>query len=138
MLVASPAEGCRCIGVSSMSTGTVARRLIELCRAGQFHRALDELYAEDACSIEMNGNKTGPLGDAKGLAAIRRKGKAFQENCIKVHSVLVSDPLIAGPFFTIAMGLDATYKDGARRSLKEVCVYEVRNGKIVREQFFYS
>jgi hypothetical protein len=121
-----------------MSTGTVARRLIELCRAGQFDRALDELYAEDARSIELDGNVAGPLGNAVGLAAIRRKTQAFKEQCVKVHSVLVSDPLVAGPFFTIALGLDATYKEGGRRAMNEVCVYEVRNGKIVREQFFYA
>lgn len=117
-----------------MSTGTVARRLIELCRAGQFDRAIDELYAENACSIEVDAAR----GEARGLAAIRRKAKAFKEECVQVHSVLVSDPLIAGPFFTIALGLDATYKDGRRRSKNEVCLYEVRNGKIVREQFFYG
>jgi hypothetical protein len=120
-----------------MSTGNVARRLIELCRAGQFDRALDELYSDDARSIEMDGMK-GPLGNAEGLVAIRRKGKTFEENCVEVHSVTVSDPLIAGSFFTIAMGLDATYKEGGRRAMKEVCVYEVRNDKIVREQFFYE
>ena len=120
-----------------MSTGTVARRLIELCKAGQFNRALDELYAEDARSIEMDGG-TSPMATAVGLMAIRQKGKAFEESYSKVHSVLVSDPLIAGPFFTIALGVDATYKDGSRRALKEVCVYEVRNDKIVREQFFYA
>ena len=120
-----------------MSTGTVARRLIELCRAGQFNRALDELYAEDARSIEVSGSDD-KSGNVIGLAAIRRKGKEFQENCTQLHSVLVSDPLIAGPFFTIALGVDATYKDGSRRALKEVCVYEVRNDKIVREQFFYA
>ncbi len=121
-----------------MSTGTVARRLIELCKAGQFDRALDELYAEDARSIEMEGSDSGAVGIAHGLAAIRRKGRLFEASCIEVHSVLVSDPLIAGPFFTIAMGVDATYTDGARRAMKEVCVYEVRNDKIVREQFFYA
>ena len=120
-----------------MSTGTVARRLIELCRAGQFNRALDELYAEDARSIELDSGDAKP-GSVVGLTAIRRKGKDFEENCAQLHSVLVSDPLIAGPFFTIALGVDATYKDGSRRALKEVCVYEVRNGKIVREQFFYA
>jgi hypothetical protein len=121
-----------------MSTGTVARRLIELCRAGQFDRALDELYADDARSIEMDDLAKGPLGNAEGLAAIRRKGKAFEESTLEVHSLTVSDPLIAGSFFTIAMGLDATYKEGGRRAMKEVCVYEVRNDKIVREQFFYA
>ena len=40
--------------------------------------------------------------------------------------------------FTIALGFDATYKEGGRRAMKEVCVYEVKNDKIVREQFFYA
>ena len=114
-----------------MSTGTVARRLIELCRAGQFDRAFDELYSEDACSVEAEGQ-------ARGLAAIRRKSKAFRERSFQVKSVLVSDPLIAGPFFTVAMHLNATCNKGAEKALKEVCVYEVRNDKIVREQFFFE
>lgn len=121
-----------------MSTGTVARRLIELCRAGQFDRALDELYADDARSIEVDGQSSGPLRNADGLAAIRLKSKAFKDQWLKVNSVLISDPLIAGPYFTIAMHVDATYKQGGQRAMKEVCVYEVRNDKIVREQFFYA
>lgn len=120
-----------------MSTGTVARRLIELCRAGQFNRAIDELYAEDARGMDPEANDSSPLGSIQGLAAIRRrKGKVLAKDYVKVHSVLVSDPLIAGPFFTIAMGVDATYEDGARRAMNEVCVFEVRDGKIVRQQLF--
>lgn len=118
-----------------MSTGTVARRLIELCRAGQFNRAFEELYAADARSIAMHADAAGAPQAAKALSATR-KCEALAQNWVKVHSVLVSDPLIAGPFFTIAMGVDATYKDGARRAVNEVCVYEVRNDKIVSEQSF--
>jgi hypothetical protein len=44
--------------------------------------------------------------------------------------------LIAGDFFSIAMGIDATWKQGGRNSLEEICVYRVRDGKIVLEQFF--
>ena len=124
-----------------MSTGNVARRLIELCRVGQFDRAVEELYAKDARSIEMDrqgGVSGGPLVDAEGLEAIKQKGRRFESSVAKVHGITVSDPLIAGSFFTIAMGFDATYKEGGRKAMKEVCVYEVRDDKIVREQFFYS
>jgi ketosteroid isomerase-like protein len=119
-----------------MSTGTVARRLIELSRAGDFNRAFDELYAEDACSFEIRGGLLRPSASARGLAAIRRKNRSFQQECEKLHAVLVSDPLIAGPYFTIARGFDATFRDGTRRSDRTMCVYEVRDGKIVREQYF--
>jgi SnoaL-like domain len=121
-----------------MSTGNVARRLIELCRAGKFDRAVDELYAKDARSIEMDEMSAGPFGNVEGLDAIKQKGKRFENGLAEVHGITVSDPLIAGPFFTIALGFDATYKEGGRRAMKEVCVYEVRDDKIVREQFFYS
>ena len=121
-----------------MSTGNVARRLIELCRDGHFDRAVEELYAGDARSIEMDGMSNGPLGNVEGLDAIKQKGKRFEDSVTEVHGITVSEPLIAGPFFTIAMGFDATYKEGGRRAMKEVCVYEVRDDKIVREQFFYS
>jgi hypothetical protein len=125
-----------------VSTGNVARRLIELCRVGQFDRAVEELYAKDARSIEMDGQgdgtSGGALGNADGLEAIRLKGQRFENSVAEVHGITVSDPLIAGSFFTIAMGFDATYKQGGRKAMKEVCVYEVRDDKIVREQFFYS
>lgn len=121
-----------------MSTKTVAQRLVELCRAGEFGKALDELYADDAVSIEADGMQSGPLGNAQGLAAIRQKGKTFDATVENIHAVTVSDPSVAGRFFTVVMGLDATYKEGGRREMQEICVYEVRDGKIVREQFFYG
>ena len=109
-----------------------------MCRAGQFDRAFDELYDDAACSIEVAGRSADAVGEAKGLAAIKRKSKKFREQTFEVKSVLVSDPLIAGPFFTVAMHLNAIGKEGTPKALKEVCVYEVRNDKIVREQFFFE
>ncbi|MBM0106775.1 nuclear transport factor 2 family protein [Steroidobacter sp. S1-65] len=120
-----------------MSTESVARRLVQLCREGKFDGAQDELYAPDARSIEMEG-MIGELGSVQGLEAIREKGRKFSESYTEVHGVEVSDPLIADPFFSIVMAFDATFKEGGRRAMREICVYEVRNDKIVREQFFYA
>ena len=119
-----------------MNTEAIARRLVQLCREGKFNEAQDELYAEQARSIEPDG-VAGALGSVEGMDAIREKGRRFEDTCEAIHDVICSDPLIAGPYFTITMGLDATYKDGGRRVGEEVCVYEVADGKIVREQFFY-
>lgn len=119
-----------------MSTESVARRLVELCREGKFNQAQDELYAPHARSIEVDG-MTGPLGSVDGLEAIREKGRRFSDSLTEIHAVEVGDPLIAEPFFSLVMGFDATYKEGGRRVLREICVYEVANDKIVREQFFY-
>lgn len=120
-----------------MSVESIARRLVQLCREGKFDQAQDELYAANARSMEIEG-MTGPLGSVEGLDAIREKGRQFTASYTEVHGIEVSDPLIAEPFFSLVMGFDATYKQGGRRALREICVFEVANDKIVREQFFYS
>lgn len=120
-----------------MNTQQVANRLVELCRRGEFTKAQDELYAQDAVSVEPEGSPGGALGNARGLDAIREKGKAFEQRYEKIHGITVSDPLVSGEFFSIVMGLDVTWKQGGRYPIEEICVYRVRNGKIVLEQFFY-
>ena len=54
-----------------------------------------------------------------------------------MHGGSVSDPVVADGWFSVSMGIDATYKDRGRQAMREICVYQVRDGKIVREQFFY-
>ena len=121
-----------------MNTEQVANRLVELCRRGEFQQAQNELYAQDAVSVEPEGAPGGALGNARGLDAIREKGKAFDQTYETIHGITVGDPIVAGEFFSIVMGLDATWKQGGRYAMEEICVYRVRNGKIVLEQFFYS
>jgi hypothetical protein len=117
-----------------MTPTEVALRLVELCRQGAYHTAQSELYAADAVSIEPEGS---PSRTVTGLDAIAAKGREFAES-MDVHGGTVSDPLVAGPFFSVAMTLDATPRGGGPRiQMEEICLYEVRDGKIVREQFFY-
>ena len=120
-----------------MNTSQVAARLVELCRQGQYEQAQNELYADDAVSIEMAGLPPDALGDAHGLEAIREKGRRWADNLVEIHGSSVSDPVVAGEWFSVAMGIDATYKDRGRMPMEEICVYRVRDGKIVHEQFFY-
>lgn len=121
-----------------MNTDQVAKRLVELCREGKYEQAQDELYAQDAVSVEMASMQSGALGNVEGLAAIREKGRRWKENIVEVHGGSVGDPVLAGDWFSLAMGIDATYKDMGRVDMQEICVYRVRDGKIVHEQFFYS
>ncbi|MFD0738799.1 SnoaL-like domain-containing protein [Lysobacter koreensis] len=121
-----------------MNTQQVADRLVALCREGKYEQAQDELYAEDAVSLEMPGLPPGALGDAKGLDEIREKGRKWAQNIVEIHGGSVSDPVVADAWFSVAMAIDATYKDMGRMPVEEICVYRVRDGKIVHEQFFYS
>ena len=119
-----------------MDIQQVAHRLVELCRAGQYDQAQEELYADAAVSIEGDGQKAESI--VRGMAAIREKGKQWADNLVEVHGGSVSDPVIADGWFSVAMGLDATYKDMGRVAMKEIAVYQVRDGKITHEQFFYN
>lgn len=124
--------------MSPEQTETVARRLVELCREGRFSQAHDELYAPNARSIEMEAMSGGALGNVDGLDAIRQKAREFDQTYDQIHALIVSEPLVASPFFTCTMTIDATWKGRGRAPMNEVCVYEVAGGKIVREQFFYG
>ena len=121
-----------------MNTEQVAKRLVELCREGKYEQAQDELYGEDAVSIEMEGLPPGALGNAAGMPAIREKGRKWQAGIEAIHGGSVSDPVVAGDWFSVAMGIDATYKGMGRMDMQEICVFRVRDGKIVHEQFFYD
>lgn len=119
-----------------MNTEQVAKRLVDLCRQGMYEAAQDELYSKDAVSVEMEGSQG--IGDAKGLEAIREKGRQFNAMVEAVHGGSVSDPVIADNWFSIALALDVTMKGRGRMNMSEICVYRVRDGKIVHEQFFYD
>lgn len=121
-----------------MSTETVAKRLVAMCRHGQFEEAQHELYAKDAVSIEPEAAANGPLGSVKGLDAILEKGKRFQAGVSEVHGIEMSDPIIAGNWFSNVLKLDVTMKEHGRITMTEICVYHVQNDKIVLEQFFYD
>lgn len=119
-----------------MDIGQVAQRLVELCREGKYEQAQEELYAADAVSIEGDGRQAD--GVTVGMDAIRAKGKQWADNLVEVHGGSVGEPIIANGWFSIVIGLDATYKDMGRVAMQEIAVYRVRGGKIVHEQFFYD
>ncbi|TBR36496.1 MULTISPECIES: SnoaL-like domain-containing protein [Dyella] len=122
-----------------MSTESVAKRLVVLCREGMYEEAQRELYSQDAQSIEPEGGPPGSLGNVKGLDAIFEKGKKFQESVTEVHGGSISDPVVAGNWFSCSMTLDVTMKEYGRVNMTEICVYHVnKEGKIDREQFFYD
>jgi SnoaL-like domain len=119
----------------TMTTEQVANRLIELCRMGKIDDAQDELFSENAVSMESN-DMMGPKV-VIGLEGIRGKSKLFQSMIEEFHGAVISDPIVSGNHFAITWSLDATMKGQKRSTMEEVCVYKVENGKIVLEQFFY-
>jgi hypothetical protein len=118
-----------------MTTQEVANRFNELSQTGQWEQIQTELFADNAVSIEP---PTSPgMQSAEGLSAIKEKGKRFDEMVEEMHGGYSSAPVVGGRFFSVAMGMDCTMKGMGRQKMDEIALYEVKDGKIVKEQFFY-
>lgn len=118
-----------------MTTQDVANRMSELFKENKWPQVQEELFSDDCESIEPAHSQG--LKYAKGKAAIKQKGEQFNAMIEEVHNGWASDVLVGGNYLTCTMGLDVTMKGMGRMSMNEVCVYEVKDGKIVKEQFFY-
>ncbi len=117
-----------------MNTQQIADRLVAHCRTGDFEAAQKELFADNAVSIEQEASPAFAK-ETKGLKAIFEKGKKFGEMVQEMHSVEISDPMVAGDSFACKMRMDTTMKGRGRVNMEELCVYETENGKIVSESF---
>jgi ketosteroid isomerase-like protein len=115
----------------------IARKLVELCRQEKNEEALDTLYADDAVSVEAVAMPDAPQ-EARSLKAIKAKGEWWINNH-EIHSASVTGPWPHGDRFIVGFQLDVTHKPSGRRmKMEEAGLYHVRNGKIVREEFFYD
>lgn len=119
-----------------MTTLDVATRYKELDQQGLYHLITDELYGSDCESIEPS-TSLGLPQHVKGMTAIREKGKLFGELVEEMFGGYCSDPVVGGNFFSVAMGMDVKMKGQPRMQIDEIAVFEVKDGKIVKEQFFY-
>ena len=122
-----------------MALKDVADALVAHCKAGTEAQGLEELYSEQAESIEA---VPGPGMDSpitKGLAAIKGKHEWWNAN-FEVHDSTVDGPHLHGEDrFAVVFEMDSTHiESGERSKMKEVAVYTVDEGKIVREEFFYT
>lgn len=118
-----------------MKTAAIAKQLVALCRKAEWEKAQRKLYARNAVSIEAEAGPGFPK-ETKGLKNIVAKGHRFTEMIEERHALEVSDPLVADNAFACTMMIDCTMKGMGRVKMTEVCVYQVRKGKIVSEQFF--
>lgn len=123
------------IAEQTLTTEEVAAKFNQLSKEGAWDKIQDELFAENAVSIEPP-NSPG-MQSVEGLAAIKQKGKAFNDMVEAMHGGYSTDPVVAGNHFSVGMGMDVTMKGSGRMKMDEIALYEVKDGKIVKEQFFY-
>lgn len=118
-----------------MTTEEIAKRLITYCKKTDWESAQNELYAQDAKSIEPYSTPEFER-ETVGLEAIKEKGRKFDAMVEKLHSIEISEPLIAENSIALKMTMDVTMKGKGRMKSPELCVYKVKDGKIISEEFF--
>ena len=118
-----------------MTTIEIANRLKELCGKSDYETAQRELFAEDAVSIEPESSPAFEK-ETKGLPAIIEKGGKFNSMVEEMHGITLSEPVVAGNSFALSMRLDAVMKERGPMDSTELCVYKVKDGKIISEEFF--
>ena len=120
-----------------MSTMDIAQRYVALVKEHKNDLCLSELFAPDAVSVEA-GAPPGQDRTARGVEAIRAKGKWWTDNHT-VHSAEVDGPYPHDDRFAVRFSYEITFKpENKRFKMNEVGLFTVKNGKIAKEEFFYS
>ena len=118
-----------------MTTQEISNRLVAMCREGKVEEAKEELFAPDIISLEPYEGLL-PI-ETKGMDAIRKKAELFISMVENFYGSVISEPIVAGDYFSVAWDTDIQMKDEARKTNSELCVYKTKAGKIISEQFFY-
>ncbi len=121
-----------------MTTQEVANRYYELASQSKWIEIQEELHDDNVVSQEPeHAASRGVQITIQGREAVRAKTMANREMIEAIHSQSCSEPIVEGNFFSLGLKRDVTYKNRPRVQLEEICVFQVKEGKIVSEQFFY-
>ena len=118
-----------------MTTQEVATRFNELARQEKWFEIQDELFAENVRSIDPPNSPY--FGYAEGKTAVRKKGEDFVKKIVAFHGAPTTEPVVGGNHFAVGREVDIIVQGFGRIQMKEIMLYEVKDGKIVLEQFFY-
>jgi hypothetical protein len=119
----------------TLTTEEVAARFHELAQQEKWFDIQEEFFAEDVKSIDPPNSPF--MGYAAGKEAVRQKGQDFVKGIEAVHSLYTGVPIVTAHHFAVVREKDLTVKEHGRIQIKQIMLYEVREGKIVCEQFFY-
>ena len=120
---------------TARTTQEVATRFDQLAQQEKWFEIQDELFADNVRSVEPPTAKH--LTNAEGKAAVRKKADDWIKRVEQLHSSYTTTPVAGGNYFSAGRVLDITVKGLGRIKIDEIMLYEVKDGKIVLEQFFY-
>jgi hypothetical protein len=113
----------------------VALKFNELAQQEKWFEIQDLLFDNEVKSIEPAGSPY--FKNEEGKAAVRKKGEEWVKKIEAVHRSYTSQPVVGGNYFAVGREISITVQGMGQIESKELMVYEVKNGKIISEQFFY-
>jgi len=119
----------------TLTTKEVAARFNELAKQEKWFEIQDELFADNVKSIDPPNSPY--FGYAEGKSAVRKKGEDFVKRIEAAHRRHTTEPIIAGNHFAVGREVDITVQGYGRIQINEIMLYEVKDGEIISEQFFY-
>ena len=118
-----------------MTTQEVASRFNELARQEKWFEIQEELFAESVKSVDPPNSQY--FGYAEGKASVRKKGEDFVKRIEAVHRMYTTEAVVGSNHFAVGREMDITVQGFGRIKIDEIMLYEVKDGQIVSEQFFY-
>lgn len=123
----------------------VATMLVDGCRKGTASQNLEKLYSEDAVSVEAYANPEMKMDrEAKGRDAIKGKHEWWESMFEEQIGAIPPEQAVQGPYyhgeeaFSVHFQMKVKNKQsGEITEGTEIATYHVKDGKIVREEFFY-
>ena len=109
-------------------------RFNELAKEEKWFEIQDELFADNVRSADPPNSPY--LGYAEGKANVRKKGEDFVNKIEDFHGASTTEPVVGGNHFAVGREMDVTAQGHGRIQINQVMLYEVKDGKIVSEQFF--
>lgn len=120
-----------------LTTQEIADKVVANCISGDFYANYEALYAEDVVAYEPEDNSFGEERETRGLKRVKERAHQFHEIIEKVISKEVSAPIVAGNYFTFRICQEFELKNIGYFKLDELCMFRVRDGKIIYEEYFY-
>jgi hypothetical protein len=112
----------------------LANQLVMMLREKKFVEAQEQLFSFDAIAQEPEKFKERSV---KGKENIILKEKRFLKGIKEWIRFDVSNPIVSQHHFSIRMYTEVELINNQKIVLDEIIVYEVLDGLIVKEQFFY-
>lgn len=123
------------IAKTTVTIEEIIARYKELAEQELWFDIQDDLFANNVRSIDPSDSPY--FGYAEGKAAVRKKGEDFVTKVEEFHGAHTTGPIIGGNHFAVGRGMDITVKGFGRIKIDQIMLYEVKDGQIVSEQFFY-